>query len=220
MAEKSASRDRTPPGVGSDGADRAGAGWAQRPLGFGAQFGRTREALVGLIAAHFKLLSAELSEIMDEIKRAAALAGAALGLLVLAGMLTFVGSILWLDEWAFGSIGWGVLHGATGLIALAVVLLLAIIPGSGARIGLGFLIAIIGAVVAAVALSLVASWNLAIALALFLFLFLWPISAAVFVIPNADWDAFKKRYTPEETIETTKETIEWVREQLPLKRKS
>ena len=33
-------------------------------------------------------------------------------------------------------------------------------------------------------------------------------------------DSLKARFTPSQTIETTKETIEWVREQTPLGRKS
>ncbi len=37
---------------------------------------------------------------------------------------------------------------------------------------------------------------------------------------GVDLEALRSRYWPTETIETTKETIEWIREQQPLKRKS
>jgi hypothetical protein len=52
-------------------------------------------------------------------------------------------------------------------------------------------------------------------------LLFWPIVAAVFVFRNGvDMAKLRSRFVPEQTIATTKETIEWVREQLPLARKS
>ena len=107
MADRPSSSDPSP----SSGKDAD-----SRPPSLGAQFGRTRTALLGLVSAHFKLLSAELSEIFDRAKVALALVGIALMLVFLAGMLVCVGSILWLDEWVFGSIGWGVLDGAELLL--------------------------------------------------------------------------------------------------------
>ena len=35
-----------------------------------------------------------------------------------------------------------------------------------------------------------------------------------------DKEKLRARFVPDQTIETTKETIEWVREQMPLGRKS
>ena len=305
MAEPSSSAESNSSGQPASGAASG------EPLGFGAQFGRTRDAVLGLVQSHFRLLSTELSEIMDEVKKALALGAAAIGLILMASLLVFVGTILWLDEWVFGSIGWGVVHGGFGLIGIAVVLGLAIIPRSGPRIGLGLFVALLVAaavflilwlrltsqafgwigdgnlfglfsnmtspfdgkatdaadrpvvaaavvlgvlfgvlgaigglflgsgivrrVGAAIALAVVAgaagallgallgvpmSWGCALAVALAAFFVLFPILAAVFVLPNADWDEMKKRLTPTQTIETTKETIEWVREQMPLGRKS
>jgi hypothetical protein len=290
----------------SDPSQSTGKSADSRPPGLGAQFGRTRSALFGLISAHFKLLSAELSEIMNELKRAAALGGIALALLFLAGMLTFVGSILWLDEWIFGSIGWGVLHGSTCLIAVAVTLVLLIIPHSTPRIGLAAFAALVAAAVVflilwlqlssrawgwvgdnffgglawfdghavsaadrpiaagvivlavlfgvlgaiaglvlggsalrriagAVGIAIVAaavggllgallgvpiSWGIAIAVSLALFLIVYPILAAILVLRKADFEELKNHFMPYQTIQTTKETIEWVREQMPLGRKS
>jgi hypothetical protein len=278
-----------------------------RPPGLGEQFGRTRSALLGLVAAHFKLLTTELSEIMDELKRVVALGGIALALLFLAGMLAFLGSFLWLGEWVFGSIGWGALHGSTFLIAVAVTLVLLILPHAAPRIGLALFVAFVVAVVlflvlwlqlssrawgwvgdsffgsltwpfdghavsaadrpiaagvivlavlfevagaiagfvvgsgllnrigiaivAAVLAGLIGgllgallgvpmSWGIAIAVALAIFLLLYPILAAILVLRKADFEELKNRLLPNQTIETTKETIEWVREQMPLGRKS
>jgi hypothetical protein len=53
------------------------------------------------------------------------------------------------------------------------------------------------------------------------FLLFWPTVAAVFVFRHGiDTETLRARFVPEQTIETTKETIEWVREQMPLGRKS
>jgi uncharacterized membrane protein (DUF485 family) len=52
-------------------------------------------------------------------------------------------------------------------------------------------------------------------------LLVWPVVAAVFVFRHGiDTAKLRKRFVPDVTIETTKETIEWVREQMPLGRKS
>ena len=298
MADRPSSSD--PPSSAREGTDPA-------PPGVRAQFGRTRSALFGLVSAHFNLLTAELSEIMGELKRAAALAGVALALLFLAGMVAAIGSILWLDEWIFGSIGWGALHGSELLVAVAVTLVLLILPASAPRIGLAFFVALVagvavflllwltltsrawgwvgstffggltwpfdghvisaadrpiaaGVIVLAVLFGLVGvliglafgsrlfnriaaalgvgllaafvgglvgaltgvsmSWGIALAVGLAVFMAVWPVLAAILVLQKADFEALKKRLIPNQTIETTKETIEWVREQMPLGRKS
>ena len=291
----------------SDPSPSTGKSADSRPPGLGAQFGRTRSALLGLVAAHLKLLSVELSEIMDEIKRVIALGSIALAIFALAGVMALVGSVLWLDEWVFGSIGWGALHGTTLLIAITVTLLMLIIPHAAPRLGLAFLAALLVAVVvavilwlqlssracgwvgdsffssltspfdghavsatdrpiaagvivlaavfgvvgaivgfllesgalnraaAAVGIAIVGallgallggllgvpmSWGIAVAVALAVFLVLYAVLAAIFVLRNADFEELKNRLLPNQTIETTKETIEWVREQMPLGRKS
>ena len=52
-------------------------------------------------------------------------------------------------------------------------------------------------------------------------LMLWPIIAAVLVFRHGiDTAKLRQRFVPEQTIETTKETIKWLREQMPLGRKS
>ncbi len=309
MADRPSSSDQSPAtGKSADSGRSASPGKSASspPRSLGEQFGRTRNALLGLISAHFKLLSTELFEIMAEIKRAVALAGAALACLFLAGIVAFVGSILWLDEWVFGSIGWGALHGSTLLIAIAVTLVMLIIPHAAPRLGLAFFVGLVvavvvglvlwlqltsralgwvgstffggltwfdghavsaadrptaaGVIVLAVLLGVVGaivglavgsgvlnrvgaavgiaiagavtggllgallgvpmSWGIAIAVALAVFLIVYPILAAILVLRKADFEELKNRLLPNQSIETTKETIEWVRAQMPLGRKS
>jgi hypothetical protein len=52
-------------------------------------------------------------------------------------------------------------------------------------------------------------------------LLFWPVVAAVMVLRHGiDTAKLKDRFVPDQTIATTKETIEWVREQMPLGPKS
>jgi uncharacterized membrane protein YqjE len=305
--------------------------------GLGEQFGRTKNALFGLIRSHIHLARAEFSEIGGEVKRASALAGAALFLLLVAtGMLT-VGLLLFVGEALFGSIGWGVLDGSELLIGLGILLVLAIIDLDWGRTFVACLIAIaVGLVVtgvllvdwpwftgrilpASVALAPqlvaaaavlgvigallgsgsgrqgVASWfvggavtgvivrlalgtfaplpvmlavvvgilllaavgaflgsgfgngwnrfglgagalcgallgllagvptgpRVAAAMGTTVWLLVWPAVAAYFVFRNGvDIKKLRERFVPDVTISTTKETIEWVRQQMPLGPKS
>lgn len=82
--------------------------------------GATRDALLALVRAHADLARAEAAEIGGEVKRAAALGGAAVACLVLLGFLFPIGLALFLGEWLFGSIGWGLLHATELLVAVAV----------------------------------------------------------------------------------------------------
>ena len=102
----------------------------ERAPGLGAQFGRTRAAFVGLFQAHLDLLKAELSEIVGQIKVMATAAGCALVIALMTGTLLYVGGFMFMGEWLFGSIGWGLAHGILMGLALIVVLVMAIL---GAR---------------------------------------------------------------------------------------
>ncbi len=284
MADRSSS-DPAPSGAGPEDAGSGPANPAShRAPGLGEQFGRTRSALFGLIAAHVKLAKAEFSEIADEVKRAAALGGVALLLIFLAGMLIVIGTLLYLGEAVFGSLGWGLLDGAELLIGVAVLLVLAIVDLSWGRAFSSFVVALgVGLVAAgvlaidwpyvshhyagmpaAVVLSVVAGVvvigalgavlgsgfgrgpaflgffagafcglllgllasagtgpRVAAAVGVAALLLFWPIVAAVLVFRHGiDTAKLKDRFVPDQTIATTKETIEWVREQMPLGRKS
>ena len=279
MTDRSSSSDSQ---SGSGPKEAPGGATGAAP-GLGEQFGRTKSALLGLIAAHVDLAKAEFAEIGGEIKRAAALGGVALLLFFMTGILVVVGGLLYVGEAVFGSIGWGLLDGTELLVGVSVLLILAIIDLGWRRgissfvvaLGLGLvvtgllaldwsyvshhytgiaapilaalaglvLLGVAGAVlgsafgrgpatfaafigaVCGVAVGLLASagpgLRVAAAIGVAALLLLWPAVAAFFVFRNGiDTDKLRARFVPEKTIETTKETIEWVREQMPLKRKS
>ncbi|MBA2299255.1 MAG: hypothetical protein H0W22_00615 [Chloroflexi bacterium] len=92
--------------------------------------------------AHTDLAKAEASAIKGEIARVAAFVGIAIFVVLLALILAFVGTSLFVAEWLLGSIGWGVLHGVLLLVSIAVACGLAAVGVSGARIGRAFLVAV------------------------------------------------------------------------------
>jgi hypothetical protein len=64
-------------------------------------------------------------------------------------------------------------------------------------------------------------WRVAAAIGVAFGLLVWPVTAAVLLFRHGvDTNRLRERFVPEVTIETTKETIEWVRAQLPLGPKS
>ena len=117
------------------------------PPGLRGQATATRDALLGLIRAHADLAKAEASEIGGEVKRAAALGGVALACAVLLGFLLPIGLALFIGEWLFGSIGWGLFHATLLLIAVAVfaILLALRVPGLARDL---LVAVVIGAVIA------------------------------------------------------------------------
>ncbi len=119
------------------------------PPGLRAQIGATRIAVVGFIRAHIELAKAELDDIKDEVARAAALGGIALGVVILALLVLAIGGILFTGEWIFGSIGWGVLLGVELLFAIAVTAVLAAlrVPGLGKDVLGAFLLGLVVALV-------------------------------------------------------------------------
>jgi len=261
------------------------------PAGLLEQVRRTVDAARRLVTTHVDLARAELSEIAERAKAAAALIGVAIALLIFVGILAPVGTALFVGEWLFGSIGWGVLHGVLFCVAVSVVLILgaleipqrrlatslmgalglgivvavvlglawpnqafarvgdALIPGvdagvrtlvaglalgalvvgilgvlAGARAGgasgaIGGLIggAVVGVLIGAF-LAISFSLRVGIALGICVTFIAWPAFAAM-ALRSYDWAVLKARYWPGTTIETTKETIEWVRARTPLGRK-
>ncbi len=261
---------------------------ADPPAGLQEQVRRTIAAARRLVTSHVDLAKAELSEIAERAKVAAALIGVAIALLIFVAILAPIGTALFLGEWLFGSIGWGVLHGVLSCVALSLVLILAalevprrrlstsflgalglgivvavvlglawpnqafakvgdaVIPGvdagvrtlvAGLALGalvvgiLGFLVGaraggiggaiggLIGGAVAGVLigafLAISFSLRVGIALGICTTLIAWP-ALAVVALRSYDWGVLKARYWPGTTIETTKETIEWVRARTPL----
>ena len=241
-----------------------------------------------MFRAHKDLARAEFEAIGDEVKRAAALGGLAFAALLLLGLLFPIGLALFLGEWLFGSLGWGVLHATLLLVAVAIAAILAAlrVPGVGTSLGvglvLGALVAVLlalnlptqlytqvgpsvlpgiepgirplvvgiagGAIVVGILLFLAGaraagvggaiggllvggifgaglgafsaitfSWHVAIASGIALALVLWPVLMGMRVARSGiDTDALKARFWPDVTIETTKETFEWIRARAPL----
>jgi MFS family permease len=235
------------------------------------------------------LAQAELGDILDEIKAVAVLAGIAIAVFLLAGLIVPIGLSLFIGEWLFGSLGWGVLHGPLLLIGIGIAcvvralgvpagtvggrLILAIILGIVVGVALGLDLTnqgwrrladaiapnieagirplVVGAGVSALVIGvlglvagirrgaggaiggLVGGALLGVLLGAFtaiafgprvgaavgvtVALIAWPMFVGLAVArQGVDTDALKARFWPDQTIETTKETIEWVRERAPL----
>ena len=96
-----------------------------------AQLKATRAAAVRVVRAHVDLAKAEANEIKGEALRALALGGLAAASAIFLVFLLLIGLMLFIGEWLFGSLGWGVLLGAELLIAAAVFAGLGIVRSSG-----------------------------------------------------------------------------------------
>ena len=268
------------------------------PPGLRAQLGSTFAAGKRLLTAHIDLAKAEAADIAGAVGRLVAMFAVAFVLILFAATLLTIGGLLFLGEWLFGSIGWGVLLGTVLLIDLALVAVLMGLDVSGSRIGSSFVIAVaIGVVVGlvlgldlthrgwdALAANVAAQFdpaertrNLAVgslgiigailglifgiraggrdgvikraivgaivgllvgallgwlgsitigaqvgaAIGVLVALIAWPVLAGRDLArAGIDGDALKTKFTPEETITLTKETIEWVRARTPLVPKS
>ena len=99
------------------------------------EFTRARDALRRMIDAHVALAKAELGLITDRAKVAIALVAGALALVIFAALVATVGTPLFLGEWVFGSMGWGILHGVLFGLSVAVALVLRALDFSAARLG-------------------------------------------------------------------------------------
>jgi hypothetical protein len=123
---------------------------AERP-GLAQQLGQTRSAVGRLIKAHIELFKAEIGEIIGQLKLIVALGGVLVGLALFTANLLLIGLLLFLGEWLFGSLGWGLLHGVllmSGLIT-AVILMILAVPLRTILAALG-VAAVLGVVVAVV----------------------------------------------------------------------
>jgi hypothetical protein len=125
-----------------------------KPPGVRDQTSKTFAAGVDLLKAHVELAKAEASEIGSEGGRFAGLAAAALALVLFAATLAVLGTSMFLGEWLFGSLGWGVLHGVLTFIAVAVTLVLLAVRVDPVRIARALVIGLAVAVLASVILGL------------------------------------------------------------------
>ena len=113
----------------------------------------TIDAGRGMIDAHVALARAEFEEIGDEVKRVAALGGMAAGILVFLGFFFPIGLLLFLGEWLFGSIGWGLLLFTELGVAVALTAIVVALGVPGSKIGPAFIVGFIVAVVLGLVLA-------------------------------------------------------------------
>lgn len=291
--ETGADAPTDPPPVGRSGRDRGGPGprrdgRTRRP-GLREQLSITIETGRRMVDAHVALAKAELEPIIDNVKAVAIQASLAIGAGLFAALLLAIGLPLFFGEWLFGSMGWGILHGLLGAIAviaacvslilvadarsigldaflaLVVGVLLSIVFGLsltnqgwqaltdqlnlglpvewrliGVAAGVSAIVgAILGAIVGAwrgggrsmvdglvfgtligllVGLSTAISYGWQTGIAMGISGALVAFSALVLgrlAAGGVDMEAFKARFYPEQTIVTTKETLEWLQEQAP-----
>jgi hypothetical protein len=252
-----------------------------------AAFRSTRDAGMRLVTAHIDLAKAEAQAIGGEVARVAGLIGIAVAIVLMAGILAVVGTSLFLAEWLFGSMGWGVLHGLLLFLGIAVACVLAAVGVSGGRLGRDFAVAVLigllvavlmafalpnraytqvgeqllsgiepgvrplvvgvviwavvgllggivvglrmdggaavaafgGAVVGALlgAVSAIdAGANVGVAIGITVGYVAWIAAMAVDVAgTGVDTEALKARFTPTQTIETSKETLAWLQSKMP-----
>jgi hypothetical protein len=144
--------DRPPPSAepGQQGPNAGLAGDAhqdQPPAGLRTQWRSLRRALLRLVAAHLELARAELSAILSEARWALLSLAGAVAFLLLAVVFLAVGTSLWLGEWLFGSLGWGVVHGLLASVAVAIALLALALGLNGRAVVGRFAVAIVVALV-------------------------------------------------------------------------
>ncbi len=99
------------------------------------ELGMARAALKRMIDAHVALAKAEIGLIASKAGVALGLVAGALALVIFAALVATVGTPLFLGEWIFGSMGWGILHGVLFGLAVAVALMLRALDFSAARLG-------------------------------------------------------------------------------------
>lgn len=261
-----------------------------KPPGLREQILLTRDAVRRVVDAHVALAKAELEPIVENVKKAAIRASIALGIAIFALLLVSIGTPLFLGEWWFGSMGWGILHGvllSLAIIAACISLILVDDPGVIGRsvvlsLIVGILLSIVfglsltnqgwqwvtdqlnlglpvefrlmgvaagvSAIVGAFLGAIVGAWRgggrsfldglvfgtfLGLLVGVFTAIsFGWQtgiavgISAALVTFAalvlgalarnGVDMEAFKARFYPEQTIVTTKETLEWLQGQTPM----
>ncbi|HVM30962.1 MAG TPA: hypothetical protein VM305_09385 [Candidatus Limnocylindrales bacterium] len=129
--------------------------------GLAEQFRRTRGSFQRLARAHWTLLRAELGAILGFLGSMAAKAGIVLALGLLMMIMLYVGGLLFIGEWLFGSIGWGLAHGVLLPFALIVAFGLGIVGGTRSPALIGLLVGVLVAVAVAVLLGFNIAWQTA-----------------------------------------------------------
>lgn len=129
--------------------------------GLFGQIGETRAAFMRLARAHLDLLRAEISAIVDQIKQMAAAAGIVLVFALLVANMLYIGGFLFVGEWLFGSMGWGLAQGVLLGLAIIVVALLVILGVRKRTYGISLLLAALLAIVLALLIGLNVTYDTA-----------------------------------------------------------
>jgi hypothetical protein len=188
----------------------------------------------GVLLGTFLLLDLAIVAVLVALGTSGGRLGFSFGLAAVIGIV--VGLVLGLDlaHRGWTSLGEQVganLDPATRPLVVAVVGLAAVggilgliagLRGGGRGTALGALLGggILGALIGLVSSTTIAP-TVGAALGVWVGLIAWPILAGRSVIRTGiDTEALKQRFTPDQTIELTKETIEWARARTPLAPKS
>jgi MFS family permease len=140
------------PGTGPGSGRRADADDA--PGGLREGIAAVRAAAERLIRAHIELVKTEIGEIAGEIGRLVGLLALSMGCLFVLAIFLPIGLFLFLGDWLFGSLGWGVLHGALFLIAVAIASAFLAIGIPGRRVGRDLALAALLGIFSGIALAL------------------------------------------------------------------
>jgi hypothetical protein len=148
-----------PPDAAGDGARKAPPSGPARPRaeadettpepGVREAVGGVRASFMRMIDAHVQLLRAEFGVIGREIGIIAGLVVAAIAVAILTGILLYVGGALFLGDWLFGSMGWGIIHGTLLAVAIIGFVGVDLAGGDVRRYGWGFVIGIVTTVLVA-----------------------------------------------------------------------
>ncbi len=156
-AAPSSPGSRSSVGGGSDpfaAPPSAEAGVGERRPGLREEIGQTRRAVARVVRAHVELFRAELAEIARRVAVIAALAAVLVGIGLFVANLLLIGTLLFLGEWLFGSLGWGVLHGTLLGVGLLTAVALVLFAAPVRVILVSLLVSVLAGVVLAVLLAL------------------------------------------------------------------
>jgi hypothetical protein len=143
-----------PEGPPPEGPPTEGPPTDEDPPSLRGEIGATKAAFQRLIGAHVELAKAEFGDILDEVKKVSVLAGIAIATGISAGLLLAVGLPLFLGEWIFGSIGWGILHGLLLLTGIGIAAAVTALGIGGSAVSRALLIGVATAALIGVVLGL------------------------------------------------------------------
>ena len=146
-----------------------------------------------------------------------ALAALAIAVILFAGLLAVIGGSLFLAEWLLGSMGWGVFHGILAAIGIAAAAGLLALDIPAGRVGRWLLVAMVVALAVGGALGLTISGpQVGAALGITIGYLTWIALMGIDAYrTGVDTEGLTARFYPTQTVETSKETLEWLQKRMP-----